>query len=120
MYEKRHRINAAGQMSVSICLLRRVNWSAISSMPAICGAWEAIRGNLKLGSERIPVHDFENDFSDDKLRDSVGIKPRKIGCLNRADYWGCHIGIILCEEALGQTPMSLFVPLLEFNRVAPR
>src|SRR5271166_1561630 len=37
-------------MSVSICLLRRVNWSAISSMPAICGAWEAIRGNLKFCS----------------------------------------------------------------------
>jgi len=72
MYEKRH--SAAGQMSVSACLLRRVNWSAISSMPAICGAWEAIRGNLKFcrfrfGGERIPVHDFEYDFSDDKLLD---------------------------------------------------
>ena len=43
-------------------------------MPAICGAWEAIRGNLKFcgfrfGSERIPVHDFEYNFSDDKLLD---------------------------------------------------
>src|SRR5271166_295872 len=87
MYEKRHRIYAAGQMSVSICLLRRVNWSAISSMPAICGAWEAIRGNLKFGSERIPVHDFEYDFSDDKLRDSVGIKPPKMRAIVALTTW---------------------------------
>ena len=33
------------------------------------------------------------DFSDDRLRDSVGIKPPKIGCLNGADNWRYHVGI---------------------------
>jgi hypothetical protein len=30
----------------------------------------------------------EYDFSDEKLRDSIGIRPPKIGGLNGAPFWG--------------------------------
>ena len=30
--------------------------------------------------------------------------------------WGCHVGIIPLPYEVWQIPMSLFVPLLEFNR----
>jgi hypothetical protein len=43
---------------------------------------------FRFDTERIPVHGFEYDFSNDELRDSVGNQAPKIGCLNGADNWG--------------------------------
>jgi hypothetical protein len=54
----------------------------------------------------------------DNRAGSSGHQAPKIGCLNRADNRGLHVYMYaqdLIAEGLRQTPMSLFVPLLEFN-----
>jgi hypothetical protein len=61
----------------------------------------------------------EYDFSDEKLQDTVGIKPPKLasqkhtvlGVAKRAELQG--------RNGLRQNPISHLVPLLEFNHVAP-
>ena len=51
----------------------------------------------------------------DNRAGSSGHQAPKIGCLNRADNGGYRYAQDLIAEWLRQTPMSLFVPLLEFN-----
>jgi hypothetical protein len=84
-YEKRHGNYAAGRVSVSRSLFRRELVRPILYAGDLrCS--KVAHSNLKscglrFDNERIPVHGFEYDFSDDKLWDSVGIKAPKIGCL---------------------------------------
>jgi hypothetical protein len=51
----------------------------------------------------------------DNRAGSSGHQAPKIGCLNRADNRGYRYAQDLIAEGLEQTPMSLLVPLLEFN-----
>ena len=55
----------------------------------------------------------------DNRAGSSGNQAPKIGCLNRADNWGYTYAQNLSAEGLEQTPMSLLVPLLEFNPFRP-
>jgi hypothetical protein len=61
----------------------------------------------------------EYDFSDEKLQDTVGIKPPKLanqkhtvlGVAKRAELQG--------RNGLRQNPISHLVPLLEFKQIPP-
>jgi hypothetical protein len=60
----------------------------------------------------------EYDFSDEKLRDSIGIRPPQ----NWWTKWGAILGVaqspkIRLSKGISEMAMSHLVPLLEFNRV---
>ena len=59
----------------------------------------------------------EYDFSDEKLRDSIGIRPPKIGGLNGAPILGvAQSPKIHLSKGISEMAMSHLVPLLEFNQ----
>jgi hypothetical protein len=76
---------------------------------------EAVASGSAVSWQRINLLG-EYDFSDEKLQDSVGIKPQKL-----ADQRGTFLGVAKRAELQGrnrlrQNPISHLVPLLEYNQ----
>jgi hypothetical protein len=60
----------------------------------------------------------EYDFSDEKLRDSVGIRAPKLAPLRGQKFGSSEPRYVLQSPGLVENCVRLYVPLLEFNPFA--
>jgi hypothetical protein len=60
----------------------------------------------------------EYDFSDERLQDSVGIKPPKRGRKGLLDLGGRNRRLSLVQPEVTTIPMRVYVPLLEQTRIS--
>jgi hypothetical protein len=110
-YEKRHGNYAAGRVSVSRSLVRPI----LNAGNLWCS--KAAHTNLKscsfrFDNERIPVQSCTRlrlRFLRRQAAEFSGNQTPKIGCLNGADNWGCHLDIIPSQRRAWANPYVAFV-----------